>query len=235
MKDAPYLLEPLAEGFAEEAVPVRLALLAAVTKLFFRRPPECQKLLGSVLAAASSDTNQDIHDRALLYYRCSSLPQTPFLSALSSACDITWLGPAHLTGGSTRAWIYQATQAWQMRVGHMESEGAACRLLQHSVKEAERVAGSPLPAVSHFSEEQSSELRDRIFDEFNTLAVILRAPSVTFIKEAPSSLEEEEPDARLVRTFPLAMTGALAVCPTNYLGTGMTLFCVFFEYIHPQV
>ena len=73
-----------------------------------------------------------------------------------------------------------------------------CRLLQHSVKEAERVAGSPLPAVSHFSEEQSSELRDRIFDEFNTLAVILRAPSVTFIKEAPSSLEEEEPDAPLV-------------------------------------
>ncbi len=72
-QDAPYLLEPLAEGFAEEAVPVRLALLAAVTKLFFRRPPECQKLLGSVLAAASSDTNQDVHDRALLYYRCSTM------------------------------------------------------------------------------------------------------------------------------------------------------------------
>ena len=74
MQDAPYLLEPLAEGFAEEAVPVRLALLAAVMKLFFRRPPECQKLLGSVLAAASADTNQDVHDRALLYYRCPALP-----------------------------------------------------------------------------------------------------------------------------------------------------------------
>lgn len=72
VKDAPYLLEPLAEGFAEEAVPVRMALLAAVTKLFFRRPPECQKLLGIVLAAASSDSNQDVHDRALLYYRCST-------------------------------------------------------------------------------------------------------------------------------------------------------------------
>ena len=80
MKDAPYLLEPLAEGFAEEAVPVKLALLAAVTKLFFRRPPECQKLLGSVLAAASSDTNQDVHDRALLYYRCCYCPaQSPCL------------------------------------------------------------------------------------------------------------------------------------------------------------
>ena len=62
------------EGFAEEAVPVRVALLAAVTKLFFRRPPECQRLLGNVLAAAAADTNQDVHDRALLYYRCVLLP-----------------------------------------------------------------------------------------------------------------------------------------------------------------
>ena len=74
-----------------------------------------------------------------------------------------------------------------------------CRLLQHSVKEAERVAGSPLPAISHFSEEQSSELRDRIFDEFNTLAVILRAPSATFIKAASASIDEDEPDPPLVR------------------------------------
>ena len=66
------------------------------------------------------------------------------------------------------------------------------------------MAGSPLPAISHFSEEQSSELRDRIFDEFNTLAVILRAPSATFIKEAPSTLEEEEPDAPLVRPPPIS-------------------------------
>ena len=73
-----------------------------------------------------------------------------------------------------------------------------CRLLQHSVKEAEQVAGSPLPAISHFSEDQSSELRDRIFDEFNTLSVILRAHSAAFIREVPSTLEEEEPDAPLV-------------------------------------
>ena len=50
-------------------MPVRLALLAAVGKLFFKRPPECQRLLGTVLAAAMSDANQDVHDRALLYYR----------------------------------------------------------------------------------------------------------------------------------------------------------------------
>jgi hypothetical protein len=56
----------------------------------------------------------------------------------------------------------------------------------------------PLPAISHFSEEQSSELRDRIFDEFNTLAVVLRAPSAAFIKDAPAALADEQPDVPLV-------------------------------------
>lgn len=69
LQDAPYLLEPLAASFASEEVAVRLALLAAAGKLFFQRPPECQKLLGTVLTAAAADSNIDIHDRALLYYR----------------------------------------------------------------------------------------------------------------------------------------------------------------------
>ena len=72
------------------------------------------------------------------------------------------------------------------------------------------MAGSPLPAISHFSEDQSSELRDRIFDEFNTLAVILRAHSATFIREVPSTLEEEEPDASLVSTFHCSVGNNLA-------------------------
>ena len=49
---------------------MKLALMAAAGKLFFKRPPECQALLGTVLAAAVADQNQDVHDRALLYYRC---------------------------------------------------------------------------------------------------------------------------------------------------------------------
>ena len=70
LQDAPYLLEPVAANFANEEVEVRLALLPAASKLFFKRPPECQLLLGTVLAAAAADSNQDVHDRALLYYRC---------------------------------------------------------------------------------------------------------------------------------------------------------------------
>jgi len=68
-QDAPYLLEALAGDFGGEAVRVRLALLTAAAHLFFKRPPECQRVLGAVLAAAASDGNQDVHDRGLLYYR----------------------------------------------------------------------------------------------------------------------------------------------------------------------
>mmetsp|Transcript_4549 Transcript_4549/g.8531 ORF Transcript_4549/g.8531 Transcript_4549/m.8531 type:complete len:786 (+) Transcript_4549:231-2588(+) len=66
----PYLLEPMVEAFGEEESPeVRLALISACAKLFFKRPPECQRLLGSVLEAGIADSNQDVHDRALCYYR----------------------------------------------------------------------------------------------------------------------------------------------------------------------
>jgi hypothetical protein len=48
---------------------VKLALLTAAAKLFFRRPGESRKLLGACLAGGLNDSDQDVHDRALLYYR----------------------------------------------------------------------------------------------------------------------------------------------------------------------
>lgn len=69
LQDAPYLLESAVQGFTDEEDVVQLALLAAAMKLFFKRPPECQQLLGATLAAASAESSQDVHDRALLYYR----------------------------------------------------------------------------------------------------------------------------------------------------------------------
>lgn len=48
---------------------MKLALLTAAAKLFFARPPEAQKLLGACIAAGLNDSDQDVHDRALLYYR----------------------------------------------------------------------------------------------------------------------------------------------------------------------
>lgn len=69
LQDAPYLLEAAVQIFTDEEDVVQLALLAAVMKLFFKRPPECQQLLGVTLAAAAAESSQDVHDRALLYYR----------------------------------------------------------------------------------------------------------------------------------------------------------------------
>lgn len=124
MPDAPYVLEGFVESWAEEDSPeVRLELLTAVAKCFFKRPPETQKILGSALAAAISDAHQDVHDRALFYYR----------------------------------------------------------LLQHGVETAERVINPPKQAVSVFADMQSSEIKDRIFDEFNSLAVVYQEPSYMFL------------------------------------------------------
>lgn len=123
MADAPYILESMIENWEEEdSAEVRLHLLTATMKCFFRRPPETQKALGAALAAGIADFHQDVHDRALFYYR----------------------------------------------------------LLQHNVSVAERVVNPPKQAVSVFADTQSSEIKDRIFDEFNSLSVVYQKPSYMF-------------------------------------------------------
>eukprot|EP00697_Spironema_sp_BW2_P005957 gnl/Spiro4/18304_TR9789_c0_g1_i2.p1 gnl/Spiro4/18304_TR9789_c0_g1~~gnl/Spiro4/18304_TR9789_c0_g1_i2.p1 ORF type:complete len:804 (+),score=273.56 gnl/Spiro4/18304_TR9789_c0_g1_i2:34-2412(+) len=69
--DAPYILEPLIDNFSEESSSmVKLQLISSAMKLFFKRPPEMQKMLGRLLQASIADTsNADVHDRALYYYR----------------------------------------------------------------------------------------------------------------------------------------------------------------------
>ncbi|CAL1373495.1 unnamed protein product [Linum trigynum] len=122
MDDAPYILESLVENWEEDAPEVRLHLLTAIMKCFFRRPPETQKALGIALAAGVADFHQDVHDRALFYYR----------------------------------------------------------LLQYDVSSAERVVNPPKQAVSVFADTQSNEIKDRIFDEFNSLSVVYQKPSYMF-------------------------------------------------------
>jgi hypothetical protein len=72
--ESPYLLEPIIDEYDEESsTTVKLHTLSAAMKLFFKRPPEMQAMLGRLLASAVNDTaNQDVHDRALLYYRLLS-------------------------------------------------------------------------------------------------------------------------------------------------------------------
>jgi len=49
---------------------VRIELLTAAMKLFFKRPPEMKRMLGRLLSAAVEDTGKvDVRDRALMYLR----------------------------------------------------------------------------------------------------------------------------------------------------------------------
>ena len=43
LQDAPYVLEGFSDSFAGEAPAVKVALLTAALKLFFKRPPECRQ------------------------------------------------------------------------------------------------------------------------------------------------------------------------------------------------
>ncbi|CAI9755649.1 unnamed protein product [Fraxinus pennsylvanica] len=137
MQDAPYILESLIENWDEEhSAEVRLHLLTAIMKCFLRRPPETQKALGAALAAGLADFHQDVHDRALFYYR----------------------------------------------------------LLKYNVSVAERVVDPPKQAVSVFADTQSSEVKDRIFDEFNSLSVVYQKPSYMFTDKehsGPFAFSEE--------------------------------------------
>ncbi|KAJ0809025.1 putative clathrin/coatomer adaptor, adaptin-like, armadillo-like helical, TBP domain superfamily [Helianthus annuus] len=137
MQDAPYALEGLIDEWEDEPSPeVRLHLLTAVMKCFFRRPPETQKALGSALAAGLADMHQDVHDRALFYYR----------------------------------------------------------LLQHNVSVANSVVNPTKQAVSVFADTQSSEIKDRIFDEFNSLSVLYQKPCYMFTDkehQGPFAFSEE--------------------------------------------
>ena len=50
LPESPYLLEEIANQVSEESSSeVKLQLLTAVMKMFFRRPPECQEMLGRLL------------------------------------------------------------------------------------------------------------------------------------------------------------------------------------------
>ncbi|KAL8138674.1 hypothetical protein V2J09_004675 [Rumex salicifolius] len=148
MTDAPYTLESLIENWEEEhSAEVHLHLLTAVMKCFFRRPPETQRALGAALAAGISDFHQDVHDRALFYYR----------------------------------------------------------LLQYNATVAEKVVNPPKQAVSAFADTQSSEIKDRIFDEFNSLSVVYQKPSYMFTEK-----EHRGPFEFSDETGNLAITGESA-------------------------
>lgn len=137
--DAPYILESYVERFKDEPHQVRLELLTASMKLFFKRPPEMQPVLGPLLDEAINDfSHADVHDRALLYYRL--LVKNPKVGA----------------------------------------QVVCCR------KEP----------VQSFDTLESAEVRDKLFEEFNSLSVVFNMPASRFIVKKDGIIgegdEEEE-------------------------------------------
>jgi len=72
MVEAPYLIEQYINNYTldEITTEMKLQLLSASMKLFFKRAPEMYFMLGKLLMLGISDnSNQDVHDKALFYYR----------------------------------------------------------------------------------------------------------------------------------------------------------------------
>lgn len=71
VQDAPYIIEPLIDEIEEQKdICVRLELLTTTVKLFFRRAPEVQAMLGRLFKALSEDdSSPDVLDRVHMYYR----------------------------------------------------------------------------------------------------------------------------------------------------------------------
>eukprot|EP00927_Polykrikos_kofoidii_P026603 TRINITY_DN2365_c0_g1_i1.p1 TRINITY_DN2365_c0_g1~~TRINITY_DN2365_c0_g1_i1.p1 ORF type:complete len:837 (+),score=192.78 TRINITY_DN2365_c0_g1_i1:152-2662(+) len=162
IENAPYLLEPMVEGFLDETSGlVRLEMLTASVKLFFSRPAEMQGMLGQLFHKAIEETTHpDVRDRALLYYR----------------------------------------------------------LLQVSVVDAQRTICAPKQAVEEFQEEMDKEMRDRIFDEFNTLSIVYKLPASKFVvsKETPALVQAKmQPPPSLNTPAKMDTVGDNRAAPLN--------------------
>lgn len=133
--DAPYLIETMAADFNGEAAALRTEILTTMMKLFFKRPPEMQPILGSIFNQAINDfSHADVHDRALFYFR----------------------------------------------------------LLKLNPKAAHDVVCGTKEAVKTFFEENDSDTRDKLFEEFNSMSVVYNIPSAVFQKGA---IEDEDEDS----------------------------------------
>ena len=68
--EAPYVLEKVVDAWEDQPAIVKLSLLTTCMRLFFKRPGEMQNILGKALTRGVGDVgDQDLHDRALYYYR----------------------------------------------------------------------------------------------------------------------------------------------------------------------
>lgn len=155
IQEAPYSLEKVIDNYDNIADDgVKTALLAATVKLFFHRPPECQHMLGRLFKKATEDvSSQDLHDRALFYYRLlRSSPDPDIVKSI--------------------------------------------------------ISKSMTMSTRQFAEEDDSELKAALMDEFNTLCTVYRCKPENFIEDA-----NIVPFVRMPKEHPLPSDAPLAPVP----------------------
>ncbi|KAL7438936.1 hypothetical protein ACHAXH_003643 [Discostella pseudostelligera] len=166
--EAPYALERVIDSYENITDDcVKTALLAATVKLFFQRPPEMQQMLGRLLKKATEDsTSQDLHDRALFYYRL--LRSSPDPNVAKSIIS----------------------------------------------------SKSMFMTTNQFAEEDDSELRAALLNEFNTLCTVYRCKAENFIEEENIvkfvKMPKEHPLSNEAAAVPVADPGINTI--TSHLG-----------------
>lgn len=142
--EAPYMLERIIDGYSDEvSVDLKLQTLVAAMKMFFQRPPEVHAMLGRLLSAAVNDlSNQDLHDRALLYYRLLSTGNIDVAKSMFSS----------------------SRDAPPRQDDEQDEQGRRAK-------------------VKAFAEEVGGELLEKIYHEFNSLAILYGKPSAHFIDD----------------------------------------------------
>ncbi len=159
ISEAPYALERVIDSYDNIIDDgVKTALLAATVKLFFQRPPELQRMLGRLLKKATEDsTSQDLHDRALFYYRLLRSSPDP------------------------------------------------------NVAKSIITSKSMSMATDHFAEEDDSELRATLLNEFNTLCTVYGCKAENFIEEENVvnfvKMPKEHPLSKEAAAVPVADPG----------------------------
>lgn len=79
ISSSPYVVESFVDKVvqgAETSPSVKIQLLTAATKLFFKRPPEMQRILGRLLSELAEAPQVALRDRACLIYRALLLGQS---------------------------------------------------------------------------------------------------------------------------------------------------------------
>ena len=101
--EAPYMLEAIVDDYEDEASSeVKLALLTAAVKVFFQRPPEMHRALGRLLSVATNDiASQEVHDRALFYFRLLKADPSVARAVVLAGSDATMRGETQVPGAGS--------------------------------------------------------------------------------------------------------------------------------------